>query len=208
MVAGKDHCLLLDLAPLFGTLFLDLQMEEPGKKVEKTIALEDLFPQLCRSVGTPFGIEGITSATVAPLVEGEKMRRRASQPGGHEHRLGIHCEMDQGPPLELEDLLTGIAVLAILAFCVIRRLSGDRVFEFRRSDGDAIQTESDVEGLLRAGRKMQLPRDSKPVSFVTLFQFRIELMGRFEEGHPQGPAVTFEAMAQGGQGTIGVHPLA
>ena len=138
VVAREDHGLLLHLAALVGALLLDLQVKEAGEKIQQAVALENLLPQVGGAVGSALGIGGIAGAAVAAFVEGQEMRGRAREARGHEHRVGVHGEMDQRAALELEDGLARVAVLAVLALGIVNRLAGERVLEFRRGDGDVI----------------------------------------------------------------------
>ena len=115
VVAREDHRLLLDLAALVVALLLDLEMDEPRQQVEEAVPLQDLLPQIGRAIGAPRRVGRVAGAAVAPFVEGQEVRRRACQPRGHEHRFGVHGEMDQRAPLELEDRLARVAVAACTA---------------------------------------------------------------------------------------------
>ena len=79
----------------------------------------------------PGGIGRVARAAVAAFVERQEMRGRAREARGHEHRLGVHGEMDQRAALELEDRFARIAVLFVLAHGILNRLAGERVFQFR-----------------------------------------------------------------------------
>ena len=156
VVARKDHRLRLDLAALVVALLVDLQVDEAREEVEQAVPLQHLFPEVRRAIGPPGRIGRVAGAAVAALVEGQEVRRRARQPRGHEHRLGVHREVDQRAALELEDRLARVAVLLVLPARVLNRLARERVLQLHRGDRDAVQAERDVEGLLGARREAKL----------------------------------------------------
>ena len=114
VVAREDHRLRLHLAALVVALLLDLQVDEAREDVEQAVALQHLLPQVGGAIGAPGRVGRIAGAAVAALVEGQEVRRRARQPRGHQHRLGIHREVHQRAALELEDRLARVAVLLVL----------------------------------------------------------------------------------------------
>ena len=58
------------------------------------------------------------------------------------------------------------------------------------------------------GLKCSCRVSAQPVGPIARLQFRVEAVGRAEKGDAQGLAEAFEAMAQGGQHTVGVQPFA
>ena len=90
VIAGEDHGLRLDLASLVVAFLVDLQVDEAGEEVEQAVTLQHLFPQVGRAVVPARRIGRVSGCSGATLVEGKKVRRRARQPGGHEHGLGVH----------------------------------------------------------------------------------------------------------------------
>ena len=208
VVAREDHRLRLDLAALVVALLLDLQVDEAREEVEQAVPLQHLFPQVGRAIGPPGRIGRVPGAAVAALVEGQEVRRRARQPRGHQHRLGVHREVDQRAALELEDRLARVAVLLVLPARILHRLARERVLQLHRGDGDAVQAQRDVEGLLGARREVKLPGEPQAVRGVARLQLRVQLVRRLEERHVQRPPVALEAMAQRRERAVRVHPLA
>ena len=78
------------------------------------------------------------------------MCRRPGEPRGHEHGLGIHRKVDESAPLELKDGLTRVSVLPVLFAGVLDGLPGKRILQFQGGDGQPVDAQSNVEGLLRA----------------------------------------------------------
>ena len=156
----------------------------------------------------PAGSGGLPAPPSQPLLKGRKCVADACQPRGHEHRFGVHGEMDQRAALELEDRLARVAVLLVLPARIFHRLAGERVLQLQRGDGDAVQAEGDIERFLRARREVQLPGQPQAVRGVARLQLRVQLVRRLEEGRVQRPPVALEAVAQRRQRAVGVHPLA
>ena len=108
------------------------------------------------------------------------MRRGTRQAGGHQYRLGIHREVHQRATLELKDRLARVAVLRVLPARILNPLARERIFQFHRSDGNAVQAQGDIERLLGAWREMQLSGQAQTVRGVAGFEFRIQLVCRLE----------------------------
>ena len=110
--------------------------------------------------------------------------------------FGVHREVDQRPPLELEDRLARVAVLLVLPARLFHRLARERVLQLQRGDRDAVQAQRDIERLLRAWREVQLPGQPQAVRGVACLQLRVQLVRRLEEGRVQRPPIALEAVAQ------------
>ena len=50
--------------------------------------------------------------------------------------------------------------------------------------------------------------EAEPVGCVAGFEFRVQFMGRLEECRVERPSVALEAVTQGRERAVGVHPLA
>ena len=136
------------------------------------------------------------------------MGRVARQSGGHADTFGVDRELNERPAFEIEDWFAGVTVTPVLTHRVIHGLSRERVLEFHRSDGDAVQTDRQVEGLLRFGRIMKLAGETEPVGGVAGFEFWIQLMSGLEKCGIQRASVALEPMAQRSERSVRVHPLA
>ena len=169
--------------------------------------MEDLLPQIRGAVGAALRISRIAGAAVTALVQRNEMRGRARQPRGHEDLLGVHGEMDQRAPLKLEDDLAGIAVEAVLALGILKRLACEGILQFRGGDGDAVDGDRDVQLACVARAVGELAGDADAVGLVARLQFGVQSVRRLEEGHAQGPPVALEAVPQRGQGAVSVHQL-
>ena len=180
VIAGEDHGLRLDLASLVVALLVDLQVDEAGEEVEQAVALQHLFPQVCRAVGPTRRVGRVSGCSGATLVEGKKVRRRARQSGGHEHGLGVHGKVHQRAALEFEDRLARVAVLLVLPARILDPLARERVLQFQRSHGNAVQAQGDIERLLGAWREMELAGQSQAIGGVAGFKLRIQFVRGLE----------------------------
>ena len=208
VVAREDHRLDLHLAAVVVASLLGLQMDEPGKHVEQAVPGEHLLPEVGRPVAAALRVGRVPGAPVTPLVEGKELGGVPGQPRGHANPLGVYGEVHERTALELEDRLPRIAVAPVLLDRILHRLPGERVLQLHRGDGDAVQTQRQVERLLRAGRETKLSRKPEPIGGVASFELGVQVMGRLEEGSAERAPVALEAVPQGGERAVGVHPLA
>jgi hypothetical protein len=112
------------------------------------------------------------------------------------------------PAFELKNRFPRIAILFVLAAGVLYGLTGERIFQLDGEDGNAVQAEGDIKGLFAARREMKLAREAEAVARVAGFGFRVQLVGGLEVGDTEGAAVTFEAVAEGSEGPVHIHPFA
>ena len=112
------------------------------------------------------------------------------------------------PAFELKNRFPRIAILFVLAAGVLYGLTGERIFQLDGEDGNAVQAEGDIKGLFAARREMKLAREAEVVSGVSGFEFRVQLVGGLEVGDTEGAAVTFEAVAEGRERPVHIHPFA
>ena len=208
VVARKYHRLALDPAPLVVAPLFDLQVHEAREQLDQALALQHFLPQIGGAIVAAAGIGRVARPALPAPVERQEVGSVAGEPGRHARALGVDREVHERAPLELEDRLAGIAVTPVLAHRVVDRLPGQRVFELRCDDGNAVQAQGDVERLFRSGREVELPRNAEPVGGVTDFEIRVQPVRRLEEGDPQRVPVALEAVAQRRERTVGVHPLA
>ena len=161
VVAWEDHRFDLRLASPVVPLLVGLHMDETGKQVEQAVAPEHVFPKPSGAVSPPGRVGRVASAAVTPLVERQEIGRGSGQPGGHQNRLGIGGEMDQGAALEREDRLARIPVPLVLAARVLDGLTAKRVFQFDRGDtGMPLRlsvTSSDFSDLRRIAKLARNP---------------------------------------------------
>ena len=206
VIAGEDHRLHLRLAAAVVALLRYLQVDEARQQVEQAVALQHLLPQVRGAVAAAVGVGRIAGAAVAAPVEGQEARSVTGKPRRHQHRLGIHGEVDQGAPLEGEDRRPRVAVRAVLPAGVRDRLSGERVLQFQGGDRNAVDAQRHVERLLGVRREAKLARDAGAVGGVARVQLRVQIVRGLEERRVQGPAVALEPVPERRQGAVRVQP--
>ena len=208
VVAGKDHGLFLDALSVVGYLLFDLQVQKAGEQIEQTVALEDLLPQVGRTVVSAFRVGKIPRSAVATLVERKKTGGFSRKPSGHPHRFGIHREMHQGPPLEGKYFFPRISVSAVLEHGVFDSLSAQRIFQFQGGDGNAVDAQDEVQGLFIFRAVAELSRHPYDACVVSGVQIRVESVGGLEKGRSQQSAVALETVPQRSQRTLRIQPFA
>jgi hypothetical protein len=122
----------------------------------------------------------IALATVAAgpgraLVERQEDRLGPREPRGHEDQVRVDGEVGQRPPGE--DAIAGIPLLrvAVLRLRVPDGLAGEVVLQLRGRDGNAVDGEHQIQGLVRSALAVvQLPVHQQPILPVVLDQLRRE----------------------------------
>ena len=122
---------------------LAFQQHEVLDDASQALLAEHLFPQIRRLVA--IGVGRIALALVVALVEGQEEGGAPRQFGGHEHLVGVHGHVHQGPA-ELQQRLAGIAPFAVLLLAVVARgLAGPGVLELNRDQRQAVEEEHHVD---------------------------------------------------------------
>ena len=208
VVAGKDQGLHLHLAPLLIALLFALQVQEAGQQVQQAATLQNFLPKVGGAVVAPFRVRRVAGGTVAALVEGQKARGRARQPGGHLHGFGIDGEMNQGAPLERKNRRLRVSVALILPVGILHSLPSEWILQLKGCDGNAVHAEHHIQGLFRTGQEVQLPGDADPVRRVAGLKLQVQFVSCLEVGDAQGAAIALEAVTQDCQSAPAIHPLA
>ena len=89
-----------------------------------------------------------------------------------------------------------VAVFAVLRLRLLHILAGERVLQLRRGDGEAVDEEREVQGLVSAGLVGQLPGDGEPVGLVAPDELRRQPVRGLEEGEPQRNAEVHDPVPQ------------
>ena len=203
--AGRSSFSFLTFFPS-DFLLDDLQVHEPGEDVEQAVALPDLLPQVGGLVAAS-GCPGCPRQP-SPLLKGRKSVLFPGEAGGHVHQVGIDGEVDQRPLLELEEQVVGVAVVLVLPDGVVHILAGQGVLQFGGDDRDAIQTQSQVEGLGARSLEQQLANNGEPVLLVEGQFIGIHAVARAEVRDFDRLAKALEAVAQHVEAAARVHGLA
>ena len=177
VVAGEDHRFDPHLPALVVAFLVGLEVDEAREQVEQAVAREDFFPEVGGAVGVSVRIGRVARAAVAAPVEGQEAGGGAGKPGGHEHGLGVDREVDERSALELEDRLARVPVPPVLRARILDGLAGERILELQGGDGNAVQAERHVYGVLRAGREAELAGEPGPVRRVARLELRVERVG-------------------------------
>ena len=172
LVAREDQEALAGSAPAV-VLLLDL-VDELTDQVEDAVPRPDPLPEVVRRVARLGGRDrGVPRAAEAPLVERQEAGLGAPELGRHEHLVRIHCEVGEAARVA-EERLARVPVFPVLPDGVRDVLPGERVLEFGREDGDAVQEEREVEALFGRLAEVELACDREEVGSVEAPEFLVE----------------------------------
>ena len=136
----------------------------------------------------------IARALPIPQIEGKVAGVFAVYPGGHPYFVGVYGKVDEGAFVELEKQIVRVAVLCVLSFGVHRVLTGELVFKFHGSDGQAVEAKQQVNRILVFQTVLYLPCDSERVLLIQGEGVRVQIAGRFEISQLEAHAVIHNAM--------------
>ena len=200
VVAREDQFSSRGAALRCGVRFPD---REVAQDAEEHVTLQHVLPQ----VGG-LGLAGdgwVPGPAVETSVEGQEEGIRAFQRSGHVDLSVGDGEVDQSPTrLQEAPAGAGHAVFAVLLAGVRHGLSVVRL-QLHRHDGDAVDSEHEVDGLIGFGVEVDLADDAQDVFFCAfshLFQQRVR--GREGDHRAKGGGAgtdlgVFEAFPQGAQ---------
>ena len=200
VVAGEDQFSSRGAALRCGVWFPDCEVAQDA---EEHVTLQHVLPQV-GGLGLA-GDRRVASPAVETSVEGQEEGIRAFQRSGHVN-LGVgDGKVDQSPAwLQEAPAGAGHAVFAVLLAGVRHRL-GVVGLQLHRHDGDAIDGEHEVDGLVGFGIEVDLADDAQDVflcAFSHLFQQRVrgrEGDHRAESGGAATDLGVFEAFPQGAE---------
>jgi len=114
---------------------------------------------------------------------------------GDEAFVGIDGEVDECAFLKGE---RGFAVItvAILLDGVPKCLTGKSVLQFGGGDGETVETEQEVYGLLVLGAEMDLTGDGEAIRLIELRDFGVEAAGGGAVSQMEGLPEEIEAVAE------------
>ena len=164
LVAREDQEALAGSAPAV-VLLLDL-VDELADQVQDAVPHPDPLPEVVRRVSRLGRRDRwIPGAAVAPLVERQEPGPGAPELGRDEHLIRIHREVGEAARVA-EEWFARIPILLILADRVRDVLPRERVLEFGREDGDAVQEEGEVEALFALLAEVELTHNREQVGPV------------------------------------------
>ena len=193
VIPGEDHRHLLDLF-VAQLLLLHLQVDKPREDVQKAAALEHLVPEIGRLVAA--GIVRVAAPAVTSLVERQKVCLTRRQPRGHVDLVGVHGEMHQGPFLELEDEVGGVAVVLVLRHRVPPRLRGHGILEFGSGHRDAVQRQRHIKGIVVLRGVPKLAGHRQPVRLIPFQRLGVHAAGGGKVGDVEPFSEALETMPE------------
>ena len=141
-------------------------------------------------VRVPLRVVGVGRVAAVEREEGGLFARKM---GGHAGEVGVDGEVGEAPPVREERLLR-VAVFPVLPDCVLHGLAGERVLEFGGEDGDAVDEDGEVEGLLRPGGEVELADDREDVLLVEVPVRLVEAGVGLEVGEVEDAAEVADAL--------------
>ena len=175
MLAGSPPAVVLPL---------DL-VDELADQVKNAVSRPDPIPEVVRRVARAGGRNRrVPRAAEAPLVERQEPGLGTGELGGHEHLVRIHGEVGEAACVG-EERLARIAVASVLPDGVFDVLAGERVLEFRREDGDAVQKEREIDALVALLAEVELANHREEVGRVQSLELLIETARRPEVSEPE-----------------------
>ena len=118
----------------------------------------------------------------------------------HVDQVGVNGEVGQAA-LVGKQRLPRVAVRPVLANGVLDILTRERVLEFCREDGDAVEEESEVQALVVLLTVVQLPDNREEVALVEPPGLLVQPAGWAEVGEPEPAAHIPDSVAQHVKGT-------
>ena len=154
------------------------------------------LPEVVGRIAGPGGRNRrVPCASEAPLVERQEPGLRAGELGGHEHLVRIHGEMGEAARVG-EERLARVPVVSILPDGIFDVLAGERVLEFRREDGDAVQKEREIDALVALLAEVELANHREEVGRVQSLELLIETARWPEVSEPEFAPRVLDAVAQ------------
>src|SRR5437868_5741739 len=97
VIAREDHRLFRNLLNSFvgeDAFLFDLQMHEPSEDVQKTVTLQNLAPEISRSIPAVHSWR-ITGMSLITKIERQEVSLITAQTRGHEYLILVDGKMDQ-----------------------------------------------------------------------------------------------------------------
>ena len=183
LVAREDEEVLAGSAPAL-VLPLDL-VDELADQVKNAVSRPDPIPEVVRRIAGPGGRNRrVPRAAEAPLVERQEPGLGTGEFSGHEHLVRIHGEVGEAARVG-EERLARVAVVSVLPDGVFDVLAGERVLEFGREDGDAVQKEREVDALAALLAEVELAHHPEEVGRVQSLELLVETACGPEVGEPE-----------------------
>ena len=168
-------------------------MDELAHEVEHAVARPRLLPEIGGGVAGPGrGDGGIAGPAEPAPVEGEEASLAAGEVGRDVDQLRVYGEMGETPAVG-EERLARVAVRLVLPDRVLDGLSGQRILELGREDGNAVQEEHEVEAPLVPDAVSDLTGDGEEVRPVEPSRLLVEPARGTKVREPERAAHVLEA---------------
>ena len=141
---GEDEFFALFVLELAGLLVIYLfrllvYVDVIAHKVDYGVAAQNVFPQIVCAV-----VLALNSYIRKTLIVWQEVSIGTFELCGHKHLLSAYGKMHKAT-LEFEQFLPfGIAVFDKLLDCVVVRLAGQLVFQFKGDDGETVEEDNHV----------------------------------------------------------------
>ena len=194
LVAREDEEMLAGSAPAV-VFVLDL-VDELADQVKNAVSRPDPIPEVVRRIAGPGGRNRrVPRAAEAALVERQEPGLGAGELGGHEYLVRIHGEVGEAAPVG-EERLARVPVVSVLPDGVFDVLAGERVLEFGREDGDAVQEEREVDALAALLAEVELAHHREEVGRVQSLELLVETACGPEVSEPELAPRILDAVSQ------------
>ena len=165
VVAREEEALLRHGLFLAGGVLLfflfGFKADELLDDVKQAVPPEHFLPDIGRHIVITRRLRvpgtAVISGTVRALVERKEPGIWALQFRRHPGLVQVHGKERQNPVIELESRLTPVAVVLPLQLRIVDALAGQLVLQLNGDDGDAIDRQHHVDGVVVGGRVMPLP---------------------------------------------------
>ncbi len=143
-------------------------------QLQQRVRLPDVLPQIMGLV--PVRVDGI----LAVLVEGEEAGFLALQVGGHGGALVADGKMHETALERQQRLALGEPVLLVLLLGVLQHLTRERILQLDRDDGQTVEEERHIDGVLVLLAVFELAHDAETIALIERLVFRVHAAGRLE----------------------------
>jgi hypothetical protein len=194
LVAREDHEAPAGLAAPV-VLLLDL-VDELAHEVEYAVARPGLLPEVRGCVARPRGWHGrVAGPAELALVEGQEARPRPVELGGDEDQVGVDGEVRQAAAVG-EEGFARVTGGPVLANRVLDVLAVEEVLQLGGEEGDAVQEQHQVEGVLAGRAVAELADGREEVRRVQPARVLVEAARRPEVREAELAAGILETVAQ------------
>ena len=140
------------------------------------------------------------------MVEGQEVRLRPRKLSGNVDQPWVHRKVGQAAAIR-KQWLAWITVELVLLDGVLDVLSSERILEFGRKEGKAVEEEPEVQAVLVLLAVVKLAHHGKEIALVKALQLLIEAARRAEVSQPELAPGVLDALSQHIQRSAPLHLL-